>query len=160
MAVLASSLLSSLRFKDCLLIGLCFLFTYLLRIRDSVILEPVFEIPIDVSLYPNGKYFEGHRVLPQPIVTDLDGDRRNEIVVIDNDFKIKIIRAEKEGSSETDGQGPSAHRLDADRDCYENLRRLKPQSEAPLPQDYAETGVQSHPVAMATGTGVFFLGHF
>ena len=91
MASLAVNLLASLRFKDCLLVSLCLLFTYLLRIRDSVTFDPAFEIPIDVSLYPNGKYFESHRALPKPIVTDLEGDRRNEIVIIDNDFKIKIF---------------------------------------------------------------------
>ena len=158
MASLAVNLLASLRFKDCLLVSLCLLFTYLLRIRDSVTFDPAFEIPVDVSLYPNGKYFESHRALPKPIVTDLEGDRRNEIVVIDNDFKIKIFHLEDE-EAKSEMRGKETRKMekgDSEEtsntgDCYDQLRVVMPRVENQLPQHYAETGTASHPVAMATG---------
>ena len=157
MSVFPLSLLASLRFKDCLLIGLCFLFTYILRIRDSLTFDPDLEIPIDVSRYPNGRFFVTNRALPKPIITDLEGDRSNEIIFIDNDFKIKLFEygdGERKGNGRGGGGGGGGKKTMDDvtlDECYENLRKLKPKVEVQLPQHYAETGSESRPVAMATG---------
>ncbi|KAF2074247.1 hypothetical protein CYY_004457 [Polysphondylium violaceum] len=52
-----------------------------------------FTIPIDTNNYENSHYPQFFEQLPQPIITDIDGDGKNEIIYVTNDYKIKILNS-------------------------------------------------------------------
>ncbi|ELR14937.1 FGGAP repeat domain containing protein [Acanthamoeba castellanii str. Neff] len=47
--------------------------------------------PIDASLYENGHFPLQHERLPPPLITDVDGDGHNEVIVVTSDSRIKIL---------------------------------------------------------------------
>ncbi|KAI8746478.1 uncharacterized protein LOC106073737 [Biomphalaria glabrata] len=66
--------------------SLCIVLGYLLRVRDSYSLNPVWRKRSEVSKFANGKFMTDADRCPPPIVTDLEGDGVNEIVLISNDL--------------------------------------------------------------------------
>ncbi|EGG15798.1 hypothetical protein DFA_09466 [Cavenderia fasciculata] len=48
-------------------------------------------LPIDSNNYENNHFPQPHELLPQPIITDLNGDQRNQIIYVTNDQKIRIV---------------------------------------------------------------------
>ncbi|KYQ93659.1 hypothetical protein DLAC_05044 [Tieghemostelium lacteum] len=54
-------------------------------------LKLILEIPINTNNYENSHYPQPYEILPQPIITDLDGDGKNEILYVTNDYKIRVL---------------------------------------------------------------------
>ena len=65
---------------------LCVIFGYLLRARDTYSLTPVWRKRSEISKFANGKFPTDEDRLPLPVVTDLEGDGVNEIVLVSNDL--------------------------------------------------------------------------
>ncbi|CAI9728019.1 Hypothetical predicted protein [Octopus vulgaris] len=72
-------------------IVLLFLIVYLFRADDIYNLQPMWRKRADTHLYANGKYPLENEALPSPIVTDLDSDGTNEIILLSNDMKLSIL---------------------------------------------------------------------
>ncbi|XP_005100799.1 uncharacterized protein LOC101859492 [Aplysia californica] len=65
---------------------LCIVLGYLLRVRDSYSLTPMWRKRSEISKFVNGKFTTDVDRNPLPIVTDLEGDGVNEIVLVSNDL--------------------------------------------------------------------------
>lgn len=53
--------------------------------------EPFWVSPLDISVYQNSHFPTESEKLPLPLVTDVDGDGRNEIVVATTDCRIMLL---------------------------------------------------------------------
>ncbi|KAH9509481.1 hypothetical protein Btru_045998 [Bulinus truncatus] len=73
--------------RELFYISLCIVLGYLLRVRDSYSLNPVWRKRSEISKFANGKFMTDVDRCPPPIVTDLEGDGVNEIVLISNDLQ-------------------------------------------------------------------------
>uniref|UniRef100_A0A6U4M9Z2 FG-GAP repeat-containing protein n=2 Tax=Hemiselmis andersenii TaxID=464988 RepID=A0A6U4M9Z2_HEMAN len=58
------------------------------------------------TLYRNGKYPTEHERVPRPLIEDLDGDGRNEIIVATRDPKLKVLDPQHPVSGEHKGLPP------------------------------------------------------
>ena len=74
-----------------IVVVLLFLIVYLFRADDIYHLHPVWRKRVDSYLYANGKSPMAKEALPSPIITDLDSDGTNEIILITNDLKLSIL---------------------------------------------------------------------
>ena len=81
---------------------LCLIFGYLLRVKDSYSLTPVWRKRSEISKFANGKFPSDADRTPLPIVTDLEGDGVNEIVLVSNDLLHLNILAMPQDSDEGD----------------------------------------------------------
>lgn len=97
--------------------------------RWSVELKP--------TLYMNGKYPTEHERVPKPIIDDLDGDGRNELIVATRDPKLKVLDPQHPVSGEKHGLPPG-----------QMVLRMKAETTL-LSQAKVRSGRQA--VAMATG---------
>ncbi|GAB1601233.1 uncharacterized protein LOC115216796 [Argonauta hians] len=70
---------------------LLFLIVYLFRADDVYHLQPMWRKRADSHLYANGRYPLESEALPSPIITDLDGDGTNEIILLSNDLKLSLL---------------------------------------------------------------------
>jgi len=52
-----------------------------------------FIIPINTNNYENSHYPQFFEQLPLPIITDIDGDGKNEIIYVTNDYKIRVLNS-------------------------------------------------------------------
>ena len=60
------------------------------RVREKYVLLPSWRQVFDTSQYQNGKFpFEEER-LPPPIITDLEGDGSNELILITPGLKLQV----------------------------------------------------------------------
>lgn len=81
--------LFSVRFgvRELFYAAICILLGYLLRVRDSYSLNPVWRKRSESTKFANGKFMTDEDRCPAPIITDLEGDSINEIVLISNDLQ-------------------------------------------------------------------------
>ncbi|XP_050397278.1 uncharacterized protein LOC126815602 [Patella vulgata] len=70
---------------------LCGVIAYLFRASDSYNLKPVWRKRVETQHFANGRFPTEEDSLPVPIITDLEGDGVNEIVMITNDLKLSIM---------------------------------------------------------------------
>eukprot|EP01097_Dermamoeba_algensis_P006261 TRINITY_DN3920_c0_g1_i1.p1 TRINITY_DN3920_c0_g1~~TRINITY_DN3920_c0_g1_i1.p1 ORF type:complete len:686 (-),score=161.99 TRINITY_DN3920_c0_g1_i1:182-2239(-) len=62
-------------------------------------LDLKFKIPIDTSHFRNLKFPEEDERLPKPVITDLDGDNRKEILVVTTDYRVVLYDTEQLSSA-------------------------------------------------------------
>jgi len=86
-----TTLVSSIRVRDCVLVVVCALAIYLLRARDYFELHPSWRSYVDCrTVFANGRYPSRNERLPRPIVTDLDGDGKVEVVLVTGSFELQV----------------------------------------------------------------------
>ncbi|KAK3589323.1 hypothetical protein CHS0354_026981 [Potamilus streckersoni] len=120
-----------------ILIGLCAVIGYLLRAKESYELRPVWRKRAEYHHFQNKKYPTLDEQLPHPVVTDLDSDGINEIVLISNDLKLSILAL------------PNSTRKDEDD---KTLPHIEVKHKVVIPQDEkSSTGRLSWPVVLITG---------
>jgi len=74
-----------------ILLLLCAVIGYLLRSHDTYELRPVWRKRAEYHHFKNKKYPTKEEQLPPPLITDLDSDGINEIVLITNDLKLSVM---------------------------------------------------------------------
>ena len=86
-----TTLFSSIRVRDCVLVVVCALAIYLLRARHHFELHPSWRSYVDYrTVYANGRYPSKNERLPRPIVTDLDGDGNMEVVLVTGSLELQV----------------------------------------------------------------------
>jgi len=70
---------------------LCAVIGYLLRSHDTYELRPVWRKRAEYHHFQNQKYPTKSEQLPAPVITDLDSDGVNEIILITNDLKLSVM---------------------------------------------------------------------
>lgn len=83
--------LYGVRVQDVMVLVLCSLFVYLLRVRNLHTLQPQWRQDFNTTLYHNHVFPGPTERLPAPVITDLEGDGVAEVVVITNDLKLQVI---------------------------------------------------------------------
>jgi hypothetical protein len=96
-----------------------------------------FSVELKPTLYRNGKYPTEHERVPKPIIDDLDGDGRNELIVVTRDPKLKVLDPQHPVSGDHHGLPPG-----------QMVLRMKAETTL-LSQAKVRSGRQA--VAMATG---------
>lgn len=74
-----------------ILLLLCAVIGYLLRSHDTYELRPVWRKRAEYHHFQNKKYPTRDEQLPPPLITDIDSDGINEIVLITNDLKLSVM---------------------------------------------------------------------
>ena len=82
---------STLSVNHVLFVCLCAVVVYLFRAGDTYYLKPVWRKRVESHQFANGEYPTEKDQLPPPIVTDLESDGVNEVVLITNDMKLTIL---------------------------------------------------------------------
>ncbi|XP_041375556.1 uncharacterized protein LOC121388325 isoform X2 [Gigantopelta aegis] len=72
-------------------VGLCVTIVYLFRAGDSYFLQPVWRKRVENQAYFNTLFPTDKDRLPSPVVTDLESDGINEVVLITPDLKLCIL---------------------------------------------------------------------
>jgi hypothetical protein len=86
-----STVLHSIRVRDCVLMVVCALFVYLLRAKERFDLQPVWRKHINTErAYANSRFASPRERLPAPIITDIDDDGIEEIILVSGDFELQI----------------------------------------------------------------------
>jgi hypothetical protein len=94
-----ATVLHSIRVRDCVLMVICALFVYLLRAKERFDLQPVWRQHINTErAYANGRFASPQERLPAPIITDLDDDGREEIIIVSGDFELQICSVPQPGT--------------------------------------------------------------
>lgn len=114
---------------------ICAVIAYVFRASDSYILKPVWRKRVEQYYYANRQYPTLEDRLPSPIITDLEGDGVNEIILISNDFKLSSLALPDKNEDEDD----------------KTLPHVVVKSKVQLPILTKEDGGSSRPVVMATG---------
>ncbi|XP_062582236.1 uncharacterized protein LOC134244004 isoform X2 [Saccostrea cucullata] len=111
---------------------LCAVIAYLFRASDSYNLKPVWRKRSEPHHFTNKIYPTLDDRLPSPMITDLDGDGTNEILLITHDFKLNVLALPDPVTDEED----------------DTLPHVVVKQRAVLPINVTEV---SRPVAMETG---------
>ena len=83
--------LGKLSINHVLFVGLCAVIVYLFRAGDTYYLKPVWRKRVESQQFANGAYPTDVDRLPPPVVTDLESDGVNEVVLITSDMKLTIL---------------------------------------------------------------------
>ncbi|XP_061189984.1 uncharacterized protein LOC133197792 isoform X2 [Saccostrea echinata] len=124
--------LKSINANHFIFVLLCGVIAYLFRASDSYNLKPVWRKRSEPHHFTNKIYPTLDDRLPSPIITDLDGDGTNEILLITHDFKLNIMALPDPVTDEED----------------DTLPHVVVKQKAVLPINVSEV---SRPVAMETG---------
>lgn len=90
--------------RELFYICLCVVLGYLLRVRDSYSLNPMWRKRSELSKFANSKFPTEVDRSPSPIITDLEGDGVNEIVLVSNDLLHLSILAMPSDNQEEDSR--------------------------------------------------------
>ena len=137
-----SERVSQLTLRDLAVVVLCAILVYLLRAKDSYLLKPHWRVVLKADNYQNGKYPLTDEHLPLPIITDIESDGVNEVIIITNDLSLGILGVPNKNHTQEEGVLP------------EMIVRRK----VKLPCNYTHGRNRSWPVAMATGYFVPYQG--
>ena len=124
--------LQTVTVQDVVLAIVCILSVYLLRVHQALVLTPVWKKHVPLELYRNGKYPRHEELLPHPVITDLDSDGLNEIIMITNSLHLEVLGYQTVVASSL-------------------LPDLVVRSYIQLPVTSDDGGRINRPVAMATG---------
>lgn len=72
-------------------ICLCIIIFYLFRVRDSYYLIPTWRKRSEAHYFENGKFPTAEESLPTPIITDLESDGVNEVVMVTVDGRLSVL---------------------------------------------------------------------
>ncbi|CAG5124890.1 unnamed protein product [Candidula unifasciata] len=109
--------------RELFYVSLCVVLGYLLRVQDSYSLYPVWRKRSEMSKFANGKFMTDADRCPLPVVTDLEGDGVNEIVLISNDLQHLNVLAMPPPSEE--GSKTLAHVVVKDKAELSLVERVK-----------------------------------
>lgn len=70
---------------------LCIIIFYLFRVKDSYYLIPTWRKRSEAYYFENGKFPTPEEAVPKPIVTDLESDGINEVVMVTFDGKLSVL---------------------------------------------------------------------
>jgi len=135
--------LKNLNFNHVCFVVLCGTIAYLFRASDSYKLTPVWRKRVELHNYVNERFPTAADRLPPPIVTDLEADGVNEILLITSDFKLLTLAL------------PNATEFDDEDD--QTLPHVIVKDKVALSLNDENGGRQSRPVAMETGFTVPYL---
>ena len=108
-----TTILHGVRVRDCVLVTVCALFVYLLRARETYDLLPVWRKHINTqAAYSNGRFPNPTERLPIPVMTDIDDDGRQELVLVTGDFELQICTF-----PQSDAAGSAGRSLPELKDC-------------------------------------------
>ena len=127
--------IKKINYNYILFVILCAIIAYVFRASDSYILKPVWRKRVEPHYYSNREYPTLEDRLPSPIVTDLEGDGVNEIILISNDYKLTSLALPEKSLDEED----------------QTLPHVVVKNRIQLPVKIKEDGGSSKPVVMATG---------
>lgn len=119
---------------------LCGIIAYVFRANDSYVLKPVWRKRVESHYYSNKEYPTLEDRLPSPIITDLEGDGVNEIILISNDYKLTALALPDNNQDEDD----------------QTLPHVIVKNKIQLPIATREDGGTSKPIVMATGFTVSY----
>jgi len=103
-----TTLVNSIRVRDCVLVVVCALAIYLLRARNHFELRPSWRSYVDYRLvYANGRYPSKNERLPRPVVTDLDGDGSMEVVLVTGSLELQVCVLPQQDSQVSARQLPN-----------------------------------------------------
>lgn len=134
--------IKSLNSNNLIFVILCCIIGYLFRANDSFVLKPVWRKRVETHAYANAAFPTKHDRLPPPIISDLEGDGVNEILLISSDFKLSSLAL------------PNATLLDEDD---QTLPHVIVKHKVALSLADEGNGWKSRPVAMGTGFTVPYL---
>ncbi|XP_074644926.1 uncharacterized protein LOC141901523 [Tubulanus polymorphus] len=120
--------------RDVTVFAFCVIILYLCGANERYAFVPRWRVDADVDMFANRRYPSVAETLPPPIVTDLESDGSNEVVVVTNEFRLRIYATVD----------------DDDRSTYV-LPEPRIKTDIQLPLNVSEDGRVSRPVAMATG---------
>ena len=100
MKSLADKILKHVRVQDLVLVAVCVLSIYLLRARDSLILQPTWRHHIDPTAFANGRYPTQDEWLVRPLITDLDGDDVVEIIMVSSRNELLVCKVPVQNESD------------------------------------------------------------
>ena len=124
--------LSSLTVSNLTLIVVCALAIYLFRVRQTYRLAPQWRKEIEAEMYHNGKFPGSEEVVVPPVVTDLESDGTNEIVLLTTDLHLEVLVVPPQSATKKLPQPEIVHAV-----------------QLPVVRD--DDGRPGRPVAIATG---------
>lgn len=124
---------------------LCSVVAYLFRANVSYELKPVWRKRLEYRDFINGQFPTINDKLPPPIITDLESDGINEIVLITNDLKLSILALPDDDDDDDD------HHDNEDN----SLPHVTVKDRVQLP--FTQGKRKSWPVVMTTGYTVPYL---
>lgn len=74
-----------------ILLLLCAVIGYLMRSHDTFELRPVWRKRAEYHHFQNKKFPTKSEQLPAPVITDLDSDSINDVILITNDLKLCVM---------------------------------------------------------------------
>lgn len=132
--------LKRFNFNYIIFIVLCAIIAYVFRAGDTYIMKPVWRKRVEPHYYSNRDYPTLEDRLPSPIITDLEGDGVNEIILISNDYKLTSLALPDKMEDEDDL----------------TLPHVVVKNKIQLPIATKEDGGTSRPVVMSTGFTVSY----
>ncbi|XP_063439714.1 uncharacterized protein LOC134721003 isoform X1 [Mytilus trossulus] len=132
--------LKKFNFNYIIFIVLCAIIAYVFRAGDTYIMKPVWRKRVEPHYYSNRDYPTLDDRLPSPIITDLEGDGVNEIILISNDYKLTSLALPDKTEDEDDL----------------TLPHVVVKNKIQLPIATKEDGGTSRPVVMSTGFTVSY----
>ncbi|XP_021352758.1 uncharacterized protein LOC110449917 isoform X1 [Mizuhopecten yessoensis] len=94
----------SLNANNVIFVVLCCIIGYLFRANDSYILKPVWRKRVETQAYANAAFPTRRDRVPPPVITDLEGDGVNEILLISSDFKLSSLALPNVTQTDEDDQ--------------------------------------------------------
>ncbi|KAK7498067.1 hypothetical protein BaRGS_00010655 [Batillaria attramentaria] len=85
------NLLKRLSLRELCYVCLCVIIFYLFRARDTYYLIPTWRKRSQPHHYNNGKFPTSEEYLPTPVVTDLESDGLNEVVLVTVDGRLSVL---------------------------------------------------------------------
>ena len=91
---------SSIRVQDLVLVIVCGLSIYLLRARNSFVLQPAWRQELNAKWYENHHFPGQDEWLPGPVITDLDGDNVVEVVLVTTEYELRVTKVPARNETE------------------------------------------------------------
>lgn len=85
-------IVSAIRVQDLVLVIVCGLSIYLLRARNSFVLQPAWRQELNPKRYENNRFPAQDEWLPGPVITDLDGDNVVEVVLLTTEYELRVTK--------------------------------------------------------------------
>lgn len=125
-----------LTFQHAFMVVLAISIVYLFRAENSYVLHPIWRRRVDKLNYVNENYPTSNDRLPSPIITDLESDGINEIILVTNDMTLSVMAL----------PDSNLHTIEDD-----TLPHVIVKKRVNLPLTVLEDGRQNRPIVMKTG---------
>ncbi|XP_072024501.1 uncharacterized protein [Amphiura filiformis] len=125
--------LKAVTHREIAVVFVCALGAYLLRVRQSYDLKPAWRLDVELDHYHNRRYAQEWEKIPPPIITDIESDGQNEVVMATHHGNLQILRVPMKQPGSL------------------ILPYIELLNEVSLISGDNDSGTRRHPVAMATG---------